>query len=236
MCKKYLSLYLSAVLFIVSLFSTGYSLAENKGELHLYLGIPMDGATPKIVSQILLDEKEVSFEASKVVWSGSAYGIKDFGYEWNLQLDFEEDYTDVNRILLSSAQSARVDPEVFRERIQSDLHQFIDVERQLTTLYGEPDSRFFYALNQQSGKSERVMFQSGMWESSQMISICEKDLWFQSFSIWDNVVLQTWVDWKKPNVDGKYLSRIMLYYYPNMQVTSAITGSSVATYPSASDD
>jgi hypothetical protein len=236
MCKKYLSLYLSAVLFIVSLFSTGYSLAENKGELHLYLGIPMGGATPKIVSQILLDEKEVSFETSKVVWSGNAYGIKDFGYEWNLQLDFEEDYTDVNRILLSSAQSARMDPEVFRERMQSDLRQFIDVEGQLTTLYGEPDSRFFYATNEQNGKSEKVMFQSGMWEIGQMMSICEKDLWFQSFSIWGNVVLQTWVDWKKPNATGEYLSRVMLYYYPDMQTTSAMIASSITPYPSTDDD
>ncbi len=236
MRKSVLSLCLSIVIATACLFGTGYGLAEDASGLYLYQGIPVKDTTPEIVSKILLEKKGVPFETSSVVWSGNAYGIEEFGYEWNLQLDFNENDIGMNRLLLSSAQSARVSPDDFRNRIQSDLGQFVDVESRLTALYGEPDNRFFYVANRQSGKSERVMFPSGRWETEPMTSVCEKERWFQSFSVWGNVVLQSWVDWKKPNVAGEYLSRVMLYYYPDMQSTAAIKTAAVGQYPSAGED
>ena len=75
------------------------------------------------------------------------------------------------------------------------------------------------------------MFESGDWEIEPMAEVCEQNLQFQSFSVWGNVVLQTWVDRKKPNVEGKYLSRVMLYYYPELQATDAMRAATVAMYP-----
>ena len=71
----------------------------------------------------------------------------NFGFEWYLQIQFEANGIDINRMILSSAQSSRVAPTEFQERLYSDLLQFIDVEGQLTDLYGEPDYRFFFSKN-----------------------------------------------------------------------------------------
>lgn len=236
MRKKLMPLCLSVAMILIHLLNPGYGLAEDASELHLYLGIPLKEATPEFVSEIMLAEKGVSFETANDVWSGYAYGIGEYGYQWNMQLDFNDDYTGVNRILLSSAQSARVDPDAFRDREQDDFIQFLDVEKRITEQYGKPELRFFYATNKQTGKSERYMFEGDAWEVKQMTDVCEKERSFQAFSIWGNVVLQAWADWKKPNVNGQFLSRIMLYYYPDLKTTGAMMKAPVARYPLRADD
>lgn len=220
MRKKDLVLCMGVVIMLIILSCTGYGLAENEDGLHLYQGIPFEGTTQEAVLQILLKKTGVPFEVSNTVWSGNAYGIMDFGYKWNLQLDFNENYIGTDRILLSSAQSARVALTDFQERLRSDLLQFIDVEGQLTALYGEPDYRFFFMKN----INDKYMFPSGAWDVEQMMGVCEAHLAFKSFSIWGNVVFQTWIDALDFRYAEKPLSRVMLYYYPEiMPAPSPIT-------------
>lgn len=152
---------------------------------------------------------------SKEVWDGTADGVLDFGHEWNLRLDFNKKDTRVNRILLSSAQSARVAPEEFQRRLHSDLLQFIHVEGQLTDLYGEPEYRFFLMTS----RKEKYMFQSGAWDIQQMLSVCENYRVFHSFSIRENVVLETWIDALNHRYADKPLSRVMLSYHPDRMPT-----------------
>ena len=231
MLQKGMQRYLALAILISQFLCSTAGMAQEAGDLHLYQGIPMEGTTPEMVSKILWVQKGVPFEVATQVWSGNAYGVEDFGYRWNLQLDFNKDDTGVNRILLSGAQPARVEPEAFSNRVQTDLLQFIDVEKQLSALYGEPDIRFFLTVGLANPAGERWMFESGDWEIEPMAEVCEQNLQFQSFSVWGNVVLQTWVDRKKPNVEGKYLSRVMLYYYPELQATDAMRAATVAMYP-----
>lgn len=47
-----------------------------------------------------------------------------------------------------------------------------------------------------------------------MITLCENRKTFYAYAIWKNVVLHVWIDGKRPNVSGNYLSRVLLYYYP----------------------
>ena len=139
-------------------------------------------------------------------------------------------YKDVYRTLLSSAQVSCVIAEEFDGRVQSDLLQFIDVEDQLTAMYGKPDCRFFLTNNEQN-KTTRYMFQSGTWDMEQMLHIYEKELVVAHYSIWGNVVLRTWIDAKNEKVEGKYLTRIMLYYHPNMEITTNLIAAPIIQFP-----
>lgn len=227
MQKKIFMLCLRMALILGILFGACSGLAED--EIHLYQGIPMDGATPKIVSQILFKNQNVSFTISKEVWSGTADGIKDFGYEWNLQLDFVKDDKDVSRILLSSVQKARVAPDEFDARVKYDLLEFIDVENQLTKMYGDPDCRFFFTTDAQ-GKASRYMFQSGTWDIEQMLAVFKQKRMFIPYSVWGNVVLKAWISEQNKDIGGNSLTRIMLYYYPDMNITASLIASPIALF------
>jgi len=215
---------------LVLLCCTGYGPADSADAVHLYRNIPMQGTTPVEVSDILMESAGVGFVLSDASWSGYAYGMKDFGYTWNLQLDFNENYRGVERILLSSAQSARVTPEAFADRLSSDLLQFIDVENQLTALYGEPDARYFFIVSRQDGKTHKYMFQNNLWELEAMMNVCQDSPWFWAYSIWNNAMLKAWVDCETPNVNGDYLSRIMLFYYPEIDLSEGVLAFPIEPY------
>ncbi len=231
MRKMLQTVWLSVVLLLVCLSSTGFGTAQDAGGLHLYQGIPMEGTTPDTVSQILLENLNAVFEVSEVVWSGKAYDIKDSGYEWNLQADFDENYIGINRILLNSAQPARMSADEFPARVQSDFLQFLDVEARLTALYGEPDSRYFYTVHDPDGKTRKYMLQGGVWALEPMLNVCEQDHWFWAYSLWGNVLLKAWVDRDNTNTLGQCLSRVMLYYYPDLKTADGILAVAIGVYP-----
>ena len=210
MPKKFLASCVRIVLMTIILFCTGYGLAENEDGLHLYQEIPFQGTSPEAVLQILMEKTGLPLEAFHEVFGGKSEAIMDFGYEWNLQVDFEENGTDVNRILLSRAQIARVESEEFQARLHSDLLEFIDLEKQLTALYGEPDFRFFYTET----RKDIYMFPNRTWKIEQMMGVFEENRVFRSFSNWGNVMLQTWIDALDVRYADKPLSRVMLSFYP----------------------
>lgn len=162
-----------------------------------------------------MEKADASFRVSNEIIDGKLE-IFDFGYPWTLQTDFLGK-KGIDRMLLSSAQTARVEPEDWPARLRSDLLEFMDVEGQLTALYGEPDERFFFMND---GK-EKYMFADGTWEIEPMLSVYQEYRVFRSFSLWGNVVLQTWVDSLNARYADKPLSRVMLYFYPERMPSAA---------------
>jgi hypothetical protein len=173
----------------------------------------------------------VVFERSPKVLSGTAEGIQEFGYDFRIQIDFKGNYTTINRILLASAQTIRVSPDQFEARIQSDFEQFLDMEKQLSTLYGEPDRRFFYREHKSVGdKGGIYMFPNGMWELEALLKACSTDTCFKAYSIWNNVVLMAWVDGQEM-IRDTYMSRVMLTYHPRLKDTPGLIDLEPTLYP-----
>ena len=188
-----------------NLFFVGCGSAENDESLHLYQGIPFETATQEAVLETLLKKTDCSFQ-----FSCGELEVFEFGYPWTLQIDLKGKNKGISRILLSSAQTARVTPEDWPERLQADFLEFMDVESQLTQLYGKPDERFFFMET----RKEKYMFPSGTWEIDQMLNVYQEYRVFHSFSLFGNVVLQTWVDSLDARYADKPLSRVMLFFYP----------------------
>jgi hypothetical protein len=230
--KNIMKKYLLSILCLISIIVNPcisfpvYAQADNSGIVHRFLDIPFDTSTKVGIDQIIL-EKTGSIDTDEI----DRYVISDFGYDFKMQVDYNENQIGLTRILLSSAQSANVTPEEFHVRLESDLFQFIDMENQLTTLYGEPDTRYFFIVGNQDGKTHKVMFQSGVWDLEQMMNVCDKYQWFWAYTTWNNVILKVWVDWEKPNINGDYLSRIMLYYYPELDKTEGVFAIPIEQYP-----
>lgn len=201
---------------------TAYVQAEEINEIHCYLGIPFDTSTPETVRQVLFEQEGIHVSSEELkTW---IYGINDFGFPLCALFQFRPRDAGIDRILLNSSQPARVEPEQFPLRFRSDLQQFIDMDSAITALYGQPDLRYF------EGSAARYMFKDEKWDLQQMIALCEKKQSFYAYTIWNNVVLHVWIDGKKPNVSGDYLSRILLYYYPDEQITTAMCKGTVLQF------
>ena len=177
MPKRMGIVFLTVSLLLSSLFFVGYGLAENDGSLHLYREIPFETPTQEAVLEALLEKADASFRVSNEIIDGRLE-IFDFGYPWTLQTDFLGK-KGIDRMLLSSAQTARVEPEDWPARLRSDLLEFMDVEGQLTALYGEPDERFFFMND---GK-EKYMFADGTWEIEPMLSVDQEYRVVRSLSL-----------------------------------------------------
>jgi len=59
----------------------------------------------------------------------------------------------------------RVASDEFDARMRSDFEQFVNMEKQLSTLYSHPDRRFFARESKSAGDKRAVyMFANGIWE------------------------------------------------------------------------
>ena len=142
MKKRMGIVFLTVGLLLNGLLGVGCALAESDGSLHLYREIPFETPTQEAVLEVLLKKTDASFRVSNEIIDGKLE-IFDFGYPWTLQTDFLGK-KGIDRMLFSSAQTARVEPEDWPSRLCSDLLEFMDVEGQLTALYGEPDELLFH--------------------------------------------------------------------------------------------
>lgn len=208
---------------LINPFGMAYIQAEESHGIRRYLDIPFDTSTPETVRQVLLEQKGLSVSSEDLkTW---VYGLNDFGFPLRAQFEFRGRGPGINRILLHSAQPARVEPDQFPLRFRSDLQQFMDMDCAITALYGQPDLRYF-----EGDGSARYMFPDGEWDLQQTIALCEDQQSFYAYAIWNNVVLHVWIDEKKPNVKGDYLSRILLYYYPDETVATSMQKGTVIPY------
>ena len=204
---------LIALVLILCLPFPGHAETQDTQEPHLYLDIPFTGITAAEVAQIIPERTGVAFAISNKVWSGKARWIEDFGYTWNLYIDFYDNYTDINRVFLSNAENGWGRGDEVKALIRRDTLQFIDLEAQLIRRYGEPDVRFFYtnAKNYNMKGFTMFMFPGGVWDAEQIMTVCETDRLIVAFSRWGNVTIRLWVDWLEECRPG-YLTQLNLYF------------------------
>lgn len=222
--KSITGICISLLLLLTGIIPSGIAEMENKGELHQYLEIPFESATPDAVSQIL--QKETG-EGNPDQYG--FYQITDFGYMWDLHVDFDEDQKSVNRVYLVRPESGWGESSEFEEKVQKDILQFIDMEAQLTVLYGEPDDRFFYTnvSKYNANYLTRFMFPSGKWDAVQMMDVCKGDRYLVASSVWGNVELRVWVDWVNKKKFG-YLTKLNLFFFDEAVFQSPKT---IVEYP-----
>lgn len=224
MKKSIIGICMTLVLSLSFVTTFGIAQTENMPELHQYLDISFDNATPDEISKILQQKTGESNPDE----SGS-FQITDFGYSWDLHVDFNEDYRSANRIYLVRPGSGWGEGFEFEEKAQKDIAQFIDMEAQLTALYGEPDYRFFYTDVSKYNASylTRFMFPSGTWDAAQMMEVCKGDKYLVASSIWGNVELRVWVDWINKKKFG-YLTKLSMFFYDDVVFQTPTT---IVEYP-----
>lgn len=189
--------------------------AEDGGNLHHYLDIPYDSATPDMVANILAEQKGAEFLLHPSgVLSGSAGDVNEFGYLFKFTHDFNENFLGTYRISLTSAQPSSFSAEECAQRIPGDLAQYLDMEAQLTALYGEPDLRLFTTGLMNGKKYIRFMFPDGRWSLKDMQTVCDTHQLLKAYTVWGNVTLQISIDLTQPYTEGIFYSYIKLYYYP----------------------
>lgn len=214
---------------LLTLFFCLPALASAK--CHHYLDIPYDNATPEIISTILAEEKNVEFLLHpNGVLTGEAIGVNEFGYAFKFTHDFNDQFLGTYRISLTSAQPSSFSLEDCAERIPGDLSQYIDMEAQLTALYGEPDRRFFTTSLMNGLKYIRFMFPDGRWSLEHMQAVCDAHQQLKACTVWGNVMLEIRVDLTQPYTEGVFYSYIKLYYYPSVDDLSFVEKYDIQQY------
>lgn len=129
--------------------------------------------------------------------------VMDFhGYPMYVAVDnSDEQGRVIQRIRLNDAGEAWSDAEHYRDYTAQDVEIFVNLDKRLTELYGEPDRRYFGAGNgkYQLNKGEWFMFPDGQWGEERLMEVFDRDdHLFRAFSVWNNVILELWVrgDWE----------------------------------------
>lgn len=175
---------------------------QDQPELHLFLDIPF-GVSVEDCAERIREETGLVGEYN-TVRQYNVKGIPYLGYALDLQADPNtERITFTNGHLIAK-------PEVFQEQFEQDVHQFVDMERSLTALYGEPDKRYFYIEG--NIPPTPLMFPSGTWDAEEMIAVQEAEGRLYAFSVWNNVLLELRA-FSQRLMYGGFMTGIHLYYY-----------------------
>lgn len=134
------------------------------------------------------------------------YLIEDFGYNFNMQVDFRGQ-SGVERLVLHRAGNGYGEGDAFRQLVQQDMDQFMDMENQLIHQYGEPDFRFFYTREENANMWTRFMFSDSVWNRERLMEVYESNQYVVAHSIWNNVTLRVWSNGLDKRNRG-YLSKL----------------------------
>lgn len=147
--------------------------------------------------------------------------VMDFyGYPMYVNADNgDEQGLVIQRIRLNDAGEAWSDEEHYRDYTARDVEIFMNLDKQLTELYGEPDRRYFGAGNgkYQLNKGEWFMFPDGQWSEERLMAVFDRDDHiFRAFSVWNNVILELWTrgDWE---TQFGYCNILNVNYYAEEQ-------------------
>ena len=202
--------------------------AENAGGLREYMGIAFDTATPDTVAQIILQQNGEAEPGES-----DQYRITDFGYEWNMTVDYNPKGNGASRVFLARSGSGYAFDPAFEALFKKDILQFLDVEQQLIKSYGEPDARYFqsdsYKYDQKS--MTNFMLASGQWSQEALEDILQCDKNLIASSEWNNVCLRLWVNWTDVRANG-YLTKLDLYFLDSPLHAKPLT---IIEYPRATN-
>ena len=134
------------------------------------------------------------------------YLIEDFGYDFNMQVDFRGQ-SGVERLVLHRGGNGYGEGDAFRQLVQQDMDQFMDMENQLIQQYGEPDFRFFYTREKNANMWTRFMFSDSVWNRERLMEVYESNQYIVAHSIWNNVTLRVWSNGLDKRNRG-YLSKL----------------------------
>lgn len=198
-----------------------------------YLGIPFDTVTPQQLEQILQEQ----FGEVVKDEHDNDYIVSDFGYDFYLDVDFNDNNIGAFRVTLMKTGKCYAPYDEFRDLFEKDILQFLDMEKQLSQRYGEPRWRYFTANNAKylgHNVPMRMMFPSGQWSYEEMMSVLDNDSQtLIAYSRWENIRLEVWVDWKNEKTRG-YLSKLNVFFESDSWPSSAQP--MIIEYPPTADE
>ena len=214
----------------------GYAETADGDDLHLFLGLPFDTATPDDVEQALLENYGVGWDPNYTYHR--LRGITAFDHEFSFGIEFDRNKVGFKRIIMHPADRdiwADTEEE-FLGMLQRDIADYILLEQQISAVYGEPTLRFFRTGGAQyhTDGVVKAMYSGGRWDADRMMEQIRADNGTLSYTVWDNIVLKYWVIWRHQGV-RKSKSCIDLNYYSTLWA-AGITPDSLAVYPPAGND
>ncbi len=194
--KKWKCLLLVLLLLWATPLLGGSSFAENEASLHQYLSIPFEGMSTEEAREIIFEQKETVL-VPLPPWQSSEQNkytreIIDFGYLFRVMVnEVPRNPNAIEKIELNSG--GYFSPDQFETSVTEQIQQFIDIDQQLQTLYGEPTVRYFYG--QDFGLNGIVYkFESQIWTQKAMEAMFQKEQKFIALSAWNNLYLEMKVD------------------------------------------
>lgn len=153
--------------------------------LHLYLDIPFEGAGPEEINRVLLRERGTSIPIQTDGDIGEAE-VTEFGYPWQLDMGFFSRRKGFSQVRLLHS-IPLLEGEAEDEQMRGAIDMFINVDRQLTALYGPPNARHFV-----NGKLGTSAFADGEWHTDVLMRVFQRERILLSQAYWNNVVLHLW--------------------------------------------
>lgn len=184
----------------------------------LFLCMPVVCASAETVAAPFL-YCDIPFEnvaQSQIAENGTV--IDFYGYSMELLVDFIPNRSAISRILLSDAAEPFADEAGFRQMTFQDVEMFIDLDEELTKLYGEPDYRFFICGEKgRLQRNERFMFEDGQWSAEGLMNVFhQEERTFRAWTVWNNVQLELWVRGFRRTESG-FSNLLTVSYFPNAQ-------------------
>lgn len=220
--------------------------AEN-APVHLYLNIPFDTGTVEMVTQKLAEERNAVFEMNpNGVLTGNARNIEEYGYLFDAQIDFSDGNPQTAYSFETGEEFTRIPPAVERICLRTTLptwrtledalphipglmEQYIDMHRQLTEQYGQPDIRYFTTRTMNELRYQPFTFPDGQWHADVMQQIAQNDGLLVAYTYWGNVLLKLDVN-LGIRYKGVYYADILLYYYPKNNIGAFWEKNTVKVY------
>jgi len=200
---------LTILLCLFLLFPCSISHATER-EPYLYLDIPFAELSFEELADLLLTKKQVILE--QPYSTADASGLADFGHTFQFSA-FYDSAGVIERIVLTPEGEAFAAGEAFSQLVNQQILQFVDLDQQLTDLYGEPDIRFFWAGE---GKYQMTLHEAFMpanneWSAEQLMKVFDNDRILRARSVWNNVILEFWPNGIKETPRG-YLTKLTFTY------------------------
>ena len=185
---------LAVILLLCTLFFGLYeAVAEN--DMHYFLDIPFEGTTVENISELLSEKDCQGFVKNPKVWSGTVESFEYLGYDSYIQFDFHGK-ENMSRVSVSPNTEVWGKDEAYRNLVQKNIQNFIDLDNQLTEMYGEPAVRWFTSGNDKYDFPDaKTAFYppNGVWDEEHMMFVFENDAWcFRAYSQWGNVRMELW--------------------------------------------
>ncbi|MBE5779504.1 MAG: hypothetical protein E7331_09280 [Clostridiales bacterium] len=195
---------------LLILLPVSVALAQNHNEPFLYLDIPFENISEDQTAELLLKQQGILLEESMVT--------DYYGYPMELFVNFAPGRNAIDRILLVDAEEIFANEKDFYEYSLRDAEMFVELDRQMTQQYGEPDYRFFVCGGDgRLPPNSRFMFQDGQWSTERLMQVFgQEERTFRAWSVWNNVQLELWVRGFRPTQYG-YSNLLTVTYYPEAQ-------------------